>query len=342
MGDITICVVAALLVLLSGLFMRRLVRTTLKGRATKLILGNLLALVFLLSTLFFCGEMYYRFIFDKPDPYGVTRATWRWFARHFQYNRMGLRDNMEYSPTMLPGKRRISFLGDSFTAGHGVGRPEDRMVNLVRARRPDWDVHCLAKVGVDTPHEIKMIEWVTTLGYQFDTVVLMYCLNDVAALSPGYEDACRRIYLKQQNEGFLLKHSYLVNTLYYRVAIRSQPDIADYYGFVRDAYKPENWSAEEDQLKLLHDLVASRNGRLMVVIYPFFHLVGRDYPYTEAHRKVAGFCASNSIPCLDLYDVYSGRKPGDLVVSRYDSHPNEKANAIAVEPIIKFVGTHLK
>lgn len=341
-GDIIVCVAGAILPLLSGLLLILLARASSMGRALRLVLGNVVALIFLLSLLFFGGEMYYRFIFDKPDPYGTTRATWRWFDRHFQYNRVGLRDNMEYSLTMRPDKRRISILGDSFTAGHGVSNPDDRMANIIRTRRPDWEVHCLAQIGLDTPQEINLVGSLAASGYQFDTVVLMYCLNDVAALSPGYGDACRRIYGKQQNEGFLLKHSYLVNTWYYRISIGRQPDIADYFGFVRDAYKADNWTPQEAQLKQLRDLIGSRNGRLVIVILPFFHLLGPGYPYAEAHKRVSDFCSANGIPCLDLYGTYSGLKPHDLVVSRYDAHPNEKANALAVEPVIRFVEQQLK
>ena len=80
---------------------------------------------------------------------------------------------MDYS-LELSGKRRITFIGDSFTAGHGVADVEERFVNQIRTMRPDLEIHAIARNGWDTSHEIDNLEKLWQLCYEFDQAVLVY------------------------------------------------------------------------------------------------------------------------------------------------------------------------
>ncbi|MDH3882610.1 MAG: hypothetical protein OET63_00235 [Desulfobacterales bacterium] len=44
----------------------------------------------------------------------------------------------------------------------------------------------------------------------------------------------------------------------------------------------------------------------MVVIFPFVHAFGPDYPYKEVHRQLKAFWKRIDVPYLDLYDLYEG------------------------------------
>src|SRR5436190_24060292 len=76
-----------------------------------ILLGNGLFLLLLLTLLFAGAETYYRFVYDTTDSLSFTKTSQRWFKRYFQANSAGWRDNIEYSLTIEPGKRRISFVG---------------------------------------------------------------------------------------------------------------------------------------------------------------------------------------------------------------------------------------
>ncbi|MFH1619902.1 MAG: SGNH/GDSL hydrolase family protein [bacterium] len=337
-GDIIVCVAAIILPVFFAAGLVRFADAEITVRPLRLLFGNLLVLGLLLSGIFLLGETYYRFIYDQPDPYGVTRAGNRWFVRHFRSNMLGFRDNIEYDFAFSPGRKRVSFLGDSFTAGHGIKDPEDRLANLVR-KWTGWEVHIISQCGWDTAHEISAVQKLIGMGYQFDTVALMYCLNDVAALMPEHKKAGQWIFSILDTEGFLVRHSYFVNTLYYRLRLQRYPELADYYGYVRRGYESNVWEKQEQQLTFLRDLLASRNAKLVVLVYPFFHLLGSDYPYAGAHAKISEWCRLSGVPCLDLLDVYGKHHPRELMLNSFDAHPNEKANALSVKPVVRFIET---
>ena len=127
-------------------FIRRVKRSKLPTGWGRLIAGNTLVLCCLVTPVLLAGETYYRFVYDTTDSLAYTRVSERWEMRHWRLNNVGCRDNVPYAPTLTPGKRRISFVGDSFTAGHGISDVEDRFPNLLRRAHPDWEVHVVAKV----------------------------------------------------------------------------------------------------------------------------------------------------------------------------------------------------
>ena len=121
------------------------------SRWRTLIVGNILVLLFLLSLLVLIAKSYYRFLYDTTDSFGLTKTTKRWFKRYYQINKSGFRDNLPvYMIKPDPTKPRITFLGDSFTAGHGIKNVDDRFANQIRKMHPELEVHVFAKNGWDT------------------------------------------------------------------------------------------------------------------------------------------------------------------------------------------------
>src|SRR6185503_12679004 len=94
-------------------FFRNRSRNVLPTRWPTLLTGNGLILAFLLSLLFLGFESYYRFGCDQTDAMTNTLVSRAWYARHFHTNASGLRDNVNYPNPRAPGKRRVTFVGDS-------------------------------------------------------------------------------------------------------------------------------------------------------------------------------------------------------------------------------------
>ncbi len=93
-----------------------------KGHHNKYLVifaGNILFLLFFLSLLTLSLEIYYRFIFDSTDSIILTNVSRRWYKKHYKANKSGFRDDIEYERAASPGMGRITFVGDSFTAGQG-------------------------------------------------------------------------------------------------------------------------------------------------------------------------------------------------------------------------------
>ena len=302
-----------------------------------LLIGNLLVLVAALALLALAGEIFYRFCQDTTDGLGYTKVSARWFERHWQVNSSDYRDNINYALKIKPGMRRISFAGDSFTAGHGVKDVEDRFANRLRRAHPEWEIHLLAQPGFDTGNELTHLENCLTQHYQIDQVVLVYCLNDVVDLFPAWAESVERVRSQAAQGGWLRRNSYLVNTLYYRLFAPREGAMKRYFGYVADGYRGRHWEEQQRRLRAFRDLVASHGGRLIVVTFPFFQSLGPRYEYQSAHDQLSRFWRELGVPHLDLLPVYQGLPSGKLTVNRFDAHPNAYAHGLAAAAIEKLL-----
>ena len=75
--------------------------------------------------------------------------------------------------------------------------------------------------------------------------------------------------------------------------------------------------------------------RLDVVVFPFFSQWGDGYPFDGCHDRVAEAWKDLGVAVVDLRDAYRGIPASDLVVNRFDAHPNERAHEIAAKAILE-------
>ena len=321
-------------------FLRRNRRTSEARRMIRLIAGNTLIGLFMLSVTVFGGELYYRFFYDATDSFGLTKVTARWFDRHFQFNASRFRDNIQYHSTRLKDRRQVTFVGDSFTAGHGVKNVDDRFANRIRASRPEWDIHVAARCGWDTGAQLDFLHRAAESGYDVDLVVLVYCLNDVADIIPEWQAVAHRIYAAPK-PGFFVQHSFLLNTLYYRLRSFREPDIGNYYSFVRQGYTGTFWQYHCERMLAMRDIVESMGGKFLVVTFPFLHALNEEYAYRNYHDQIDLLWKELNVPHLDLLPVFEPYSSDTVVVSPYDAHPNELAHKLAAAAILEFLDTQL-
>ena len=321
------------------LFARRVIRQPGPASWGSLILGNVLLLLLLLSGAFAVGEGYFRFIYDTTDSLDFSRVCKRWADRYWQINSWHCRDDVEYAFRVAPGKRRITFLGDSFTTGHGIKNIEDRFANRIRRAHPDWEIHVMARNGFDTGTEIAGLSEVLSRHYQLQDVVLIYCLNDVADMQPEYPQMMARVATEGARCGWLRRNSYFADFIYCRWRASHDPLMKGYYPFVREGYRGQLWEQQKERLKYLRDLVRSQGGRLSVVTFPFMQVLGPHYPWQFAHDELGQAWRELDVPHLDLLPYFSNLPPARVTVNRFDAHPNELANQIAAGAIDKFL-TH--
>ena len=308
----------------------------------RLVLGNLLILGLLISAALLAGEIYFRFFYDSTDALGYTKVSQRWYQRHWHPNSSDCRDDLNYSLKLEPGKPRITFIGDSFTAGHGISEVSDRFANRIRQAHPEWQVHVLAQPGFDTGNELDYLEGSLKQGYQVDEVVLVYCLNDVADMFPEWAEKVGWIRGAAEKSNWLVRNSYCINTLYYRLSVRRNPAAESYFRYIKEGYGGEYWERQKARLKAFRDLVHAHGGRLSVVTFPFMHLVGPNYEYQFAHDELNQLWTDLKVPQLDLLPIYRDLPVKKITVSRYDSHPNEFANELAAHAIAEFLRTQMR
>lgn len=302
-----------------------------------LIGGNALLLFFLLCLGFVAGEGYFRYGYDTTDSIDLTRVCRRWAKRYWHLNSWRFRDDHDYAFQIAPGKRRVTFLGDSFTTGHGIKNPEDRFANIIRRAHPEWEIHLLALNGFDTGNEIGCLKEGLDSRYQLQNVVLIYCLNDITDLQPESAQLLRRTEAEVAQAGWFRRNSYFADFVYCRYVAARDPHMRGYYSFMRDAYRGALWEQQKQRLKALRDLVQSHGGQLSVVTFPFFDTLGPDYPWRFVHEELGRLWKELNVPHLDLLPIYAGLPPKRLTVNRFDPHPNEYANRLAAGSIDRFL-----
>lgn len=316
-----------------------------KAGWARLLLGNLLVFLFFASLAALAGEVYFRFCYDTTDAFTLTKTSQRWFKRHYHVNNLAVRDDHDYAATVQPPyDRRISFIGDSFTAGHGIANIQDRFAERIGRLHPKWEIHVLARLGADTGDELDYLRKLADAGYQFDQVVLVYCLNDIDDVVPEWTERYKKINqrLRRERPGFLFEHSFLLNTLYYRWRILAFPEIRGYYQDDRAAYFGPPWQAQKKRLEAMRDLVRENGGHFLVVTFPFLHLLGPHYEFRDVHQRLDHFWQSIGVPQLDLLPVFAPYPPRRLTVNPHDAHPNEFASALAARAIAPFLEKQIR
>jgi len=195
----------------------------------------------------------------------------------------------------------------------------------------------LAHPGFDTGDEIKAIKTAASHGYEFERVVLVYCLNDISDIMPEWKKTVDGMVTNKLRQNWFVDNSYFLNSIYARIVLRRDPNLRGYCDFVLKGYAGAEWAQQKARLAEFVNLVRAHDGKVYVVTFPFLHALGPQYPFAFVHRNLDDFWHSLSIPHLDLLTVYSNASPNELVVNRFDAHPNEHANKIAAEAIGKFL-----
>jgi len=283
-------------------------------------------------------ELYFAVIYDQSDSYNMSNVSKHWFTRHVHRNAFGCRDDHEFPAHVPAGMRRICFVGDSFTFGHGIkdvaDRFSDRVARRLEAARPGqfvvanigelaWDVRAVTgavkSIVVDHKHHI-------------DVLVYVICLNDIEGYEPASSDEHIRLGLHAPQFP-LLRDTYFLNMLYFRVQQARLPEVRNYYSQLADSYRSSPWDGMQRKLEELREFCKDYGIDLRIVIFPFLHNLGPDYPFDRAHERIADYCRQGDVPCLDLKPYLMPHVSDGLTVNRFDAHPNERAHALAAMAI---------
>jgi hypothetical protein len=245
-------------------------------------------------------------------------------------NSLGFR-GAEVERRKSPGTIRIAFLGDSFTVGIGVKDDDtlpERFERLVK--RDCGDVEVL-NLGISGSSTQKQIEFLESYGLSFepDIVVVVLFLNDADLPGTVGYLSKPRVFVKVR------RYSYFVNALFGALekSILHRRMIREY----REGYREgsRGWEEVKSALAAGQSLAEERDFQLVVAVYPVLFHLDRSYPFEDAHRAIASYCASMEIPYVDLLDGLRGQYDKDLWVHRTDQHPNEKAHALAAAELAR-------
>jgi hypothetical protein len=309
----------------------------------RLVLGNLLVLAGLLWTAVVVAETYLRYVYDQTDSYGLMLTNRAWFIRHVNENKEGFRD-AEFTKGPRPGVTRIACVGDSFTMGWGVRDAADafpqRVGASLAARFPGrFEVRNYGIPGWTTGHELTQIEKLAREG-DVDHVILGYCLNDPDDLLPPE----RWFHREEQPKISWISptRSFLLDFLWFHLKLADEPHVRGYFDWEKEAYDdPKIFRAQCDRFAQIARVCRAASMRLDVVIFPMFSDWGVPYRYDTAHDKLVAAWTALGVNAIDLRDAYRGVPKEQLMVNRFDGHPNARAQEIAAWTILdRLFGIH--
>ena len=297
-------------------------------------------LFFILSlVLIYSGfEAYFRYKFDQSDALGFLNTTDRWMARHVVFNNYQVRDR-DFQVSKTPGVVRIAVMGDSLAFGYGIKNVNDRFSNILQDKLNESgykvEVYNFGVSGLDTWNEL--INYNTKIKqFKPDIVVWEYYLNDAEP-----KDSKGNAVLDQVSREtppfveFLTNHSFFLDYLYWRFSAiytntfnqLKNTDLEQYY-------IPAVFKQHVNDIASLSAQLKAENSQTVTVIFPFLRFMP-NYPIlaTQVHQKMDKVFANDGVTVIDLLPYLKNKNATDLVVNRWDTHPNEYIHQFVAEKL---------
>lgn len=291
--------------------------------------------VFSVSTFFLLLlslEVIFIFI-PRSHGVGYTKGSRNWFKYYWKENSFGFRD---VEP--ITSSKSILFVGDSFTAGHGIKDTKDRFSDIVDQQLSDYNSINIGVCGADTKGEFAyMTEFINMTNIKPNTIVLQYFANDIdiVALDNGVYFGGMRPYQNLNSYfAFIVKGSHLINFVYWFLP---QTDVHSYIDFLLESYKNETVYKEHlEDLNKFITYSTQEQIKLIVVVFPIMtNLSLGDDIYVN---KISRFFTNNNIETINVSSLIRKNEIERLVVNNNDPHASEEVNAVVADEIVKLIG----
>lgn len=260
------------------------------------------------------------FLFVARSHHNNTALASRiWFARHWQVNSLGYRDE---EPVPDSRKKKIVLLGDSFVAGHGLADTRDRVgerlrqgldERMWRGLGPAYQVFNLGLNGAGPQEEFEALK---SYPVHPDLVILGWYVNDIEP----FGDAARLPRDPLPCAVSLVHGSYLVNYLYWAFPHGD----ADYLARLRAAFAdPKARNAHEVALWRIRHYCYEAKVPMLVLLFP--PLFAPDELTAEIDAQ-ASFWKGFNVRAVQVRPLLSDTLV-DNIINASDPHPSVSLNA---------------
>jgi len=263
---------------------------------------------------------------------GYTKAAQNWLQFYWRTNSLGLRDSEP-----IKSNNSILFVGDSFTAGHGIKNESDRFSNIVGERLNNFQSINIGINGLDTKGEfVNMIDFIHKTEIKPQVIVLQYFGNDIdkVAMSNGLSFNGFKPYNYLNSVfSFIIRGSHFVNYLYW---LFPQTDVQPYTNFLAEAYSNNNilMKHQEDLFNFI-DYANHEKIKMIVIVFPFMrNLEQSDEFYVN---KIINFFNSYNIETINVSSLVRNNRVNNLVVNNNDGHASVDVNRIVAHEIISIL-----
>lgn len=279
-------------------------------------------------------EIVFTFI-PRSHGVGYTYASKLWFQKYWKntINSYGFRDSEPVFSDSI-----ILFVGDSFTAGHGIKKIEERVSNVVDKNIPNYNSINMGMNGADTKKEFKMmLEFIKKNSFEPKKIVLQYFGNDIEHSAYFYGEknlafkAVKSInfYIKQ-----IINGSCLINYLYWLSPDKGKS--SPYFDFLSSAYNDDKiLNNHLEDLSKFINFSSENDIELIIVVYPFLNniTVSQDL-YV---RKILNHFESQNVKTINVSELIYNIPAEKLVINSSDSHPTPFLNSIVAKKLTEVI-----
>lgn len=299
------------------------------------IISNIATVLFSTFVLFIFLEAIFMFI-PRSHSADFTLASRLWFAKYWKpINSLGFRDKEpdNHYPVIL-------FVGNSFTAGHGLKSVDDRFSNIVgrelNKKGEKYSVINIGKPGADTLGEYNIMQqffYMTRIKPKI--IILQYLGTDIQYVAQDNGLKFKGYKLPAYVNEFTLllgSGSYLFNYLYWLFP-RQYYD-AQYVSFLSGAYKNNIvLSKHKDEIRLFISYARKNSIRLIVLVFPFL----TDLKKSDAMfvNDIVDFFKANGVDTINVSPFVKDIPVSERVINVNDGHPSKKVNDIVALEILK-------
>jgi lysophospholipase L1-like esterase len=253
-------------------------------------------------------------------------------------NKFGFRDE-----NPKKGKNTIFFVGDSFTAGWGVKKIEDRfgetMASELKKKGITINEINLGRYGADTHLEFhilkKFIEKSNILPNQ---IFLQYFVNDMDKYMPSSSNCTQYITPVPSWKKQLIEGSYLVNYLngiYPTININTLPKECDYIEKLKKTYNTDSiWKKEECELNKFKTYCNKYKIKLNLVFFPFMEDLSLAKK-ANIEGRIKKYCSLNNIAFINVTSYIKHLSRDKRQVSIVDAHASAEVHNIIGKVIAK-------
>ncbi len=254
---------------------------------------------------------------------------------NIKINNFGLRDNFIPKPKES-NESRILFAGSSITLGWGVEYDSIFTTKLEHKLNENsyGKKYEVINSGIGNYNTQMEVIYTKSILKEVDPdlVILHFFLNDIEILS-------------NNNDNFILKHSYLAAQLYlkYRQSkYASEGEFKNLGEYYLSMYETDHIGKSNAQNAIieLNNLCKSNDINFLILIQPDLNDLSYNSGQFKCHMIIRKFLEQNNISYLDLFDDFSKaaiNNVQDIWVSHNDSHPNSKGHEIIFKSLLTFM-----
>lgn len=260
--------------------------------------------------------------------HGTSKISKRWFNKYWKpINSEGFRD-FEKSFTK---ENTIIFLGDSFTAGHGV-KFQETFYFLTRKKLNNYNFVNLSKNGSST---LDQLSYINEFYLKYDTstkyLVHQYFLNDI-------DDYLEKIEInKNFFQKVMLRISEIYNladSLYYSYKFSKIYEKKIYNAYNNEKILKKNLS----DVKEIHNLVHKKKGNVVFLIFPFLNsdttIRNSKLIIDKLKINFLNNCINKDV-LIDLSLLARNLNSKDRIVNVMDAHPSKKFHHYISELLVR-------